>query len=101
MHRIICPANSAALARPALDWSQLSAPRSSSLPCRHAGIRSSIYGPLAVLFPFTAGLVKRLASVFPDPPLSNVMKVQARGWALGHSQGQRLTGSWSQSGVSA
>ena len=42
-----------------------------------AGIRSSIYGPLAVLFPFTAGLVKRLASVFPDPPLANVLKVRA------------------------
>jgi len=44
---------------------------------RHpAGIRSSIYGPLAVLFPFTAGLIKRLASVFPDPPLLNLMKVR-------------------------
>ncbi len=61
--------------------------------CHRAGIRSSIYGPLAVLFPFTAGLIKRLASVFPDPPLTKVMKARAQGQAPMCSQGQVPAGS--------
>ena len=48
---------------------------SMSVKAECAGVNGSVWAPLVALFPFSEAVVKKLASVLPDPALSRVLQV--------------------------